>query len=108
MSVSDKLIKTCIYLCVVHHITESKVKYVFIILVSILSISCNSQERKFKTTEIDSSNKQKESFQIGQYVTGIFEDSEENLWIGTIEKGIAKYNGNFLRYYTIKDGLPSK
>lgn len=82
-------------------------KYIFIILTALLSVSCNSQEKKLKTTETDSSNEQEESFQIGQYVTGIFEDSKGNLWIGTIEKGIAKYDGNRLRYYTTKDGLPS-
>lgn len=82
-------------------------KYIFIILISLLSVSCNSQERKLKINEIDSSNKEKESFQIGQYITTILEDSKGNLWIGTIEKGIAKYDGNTLRYYTTKDGLPS-
>jgi len=82
-------------------------KYVFIILISLLSVSCNSQEKKSESTKIDSSNDKKDSFQIGQYVTGIFEDSKENLWIGTIEKGIAKYDGDILTYYTTEDGLPS-
>ncbi|WP_290700637.1 two-component regulator propeller domain-containing protein [Lacinutrix sp.] len=82
-------------------------KYIFIILISLLSVSCNSQEKKSKTVEIDNSKKQNKSLQIGQYVSGVFEDSKGNLWFGTIEKGIAKYDGNVLRYYTVKDGLPS-
>jgi ligand-binding sensor domain-containing protein len=45
--------------------------------------------------------------QIAEYVTSIFEDSKGNLWFGTIDKGIALYNGSQLRYFTTKDGLPS-
>jgi len=54
----------------------------------------------------DSANHRTES-QIGEYVTSAFEDSKGNLWFGTLAKGIAKYDGKELRYYTKKDGLPS-
>jgi len=83
------------------------VKYIIITLISLLSLSCNSQDRNLKNTDTDSANKQAASFQIGQYVTGILEDSKGDLWIGTIEKGMAKFDGHLLRYYTIADGLPS-
>ncbi len=43
--------------------------------------------------------------QIGQYIVEIFEDSKGNLWIGTIQHGVAKYDGNRLKYYTDADGL---
>ena len=36
--------------------------------------------------------KEENSSQIGQYVTSIFEDSKGHLWFGTLEKGIAKYD----------------
>jgi ligand-binding sensor domain-containing protein len=77
-------------------------KIFILTLITILSISCNSQEKKIETKEINNPIEQ-----IGQYVTGIFEDSNENLWFGTIENGIAKYDGKTLRYFTKKDGLPS-
>ena len=45
--------------------------------------------------------------QIGYYVTSAFKDSKGHLWFGTIERGIAKYDGHNLKYFTKKDGLPS-
>lgn len=82
-------------------------KMLLLSLMTVLSISCSSQEKKPATVEIENLPEQKKATQIGQYVTGVFEDSKSNLWFGTIEKGIAKYDGNQLKYYTKKDGLPS-
>jgi len=78
-------------------------KLIALIILSILTTSCNSQEKKLNKTKVI---KEIES-QIGQYVTSIFEDSKGHLWFGTIEKGIAKYDGNQLKYFTEKNGLPS-
>jgi len=83
------------------------VKYTFLILTSLFFAFCNSQEKKTKTISVDNSIKQKNETQIGQYVTDTYEDSKGHLWFGTIEKGIARYDGNELRYFTQKDGLPS-
>ena len=63
-----------------------------------LSISCNSQEKEIN---------EEMATQIGEYVTNVFEDSKGNIWLGTLQNGIAKYNGEELKYYTTKDGLPS-
>ncbi|MDX1478451.1 MAG: two-component regulator propeller domain-containing protein [Saprospiraceae bacterium] len=43
--------------------------------------------------------------QIADYIVDIFEDSEGNLWFGTMAKGIARYDGETLRYFTTADGL---
>lgn len=43
--------------------------------------------------------------QIGQFVVEIFEDSKGNLWFGTMAKGVARYDGEKLTYFTLKDGL---
>ena len=45
--------------------------------------------------------------QIGNYVTSAYEDSKGHLWFGTLEKGIARYDGIELKYFTKEDGLPS-
>ncbi|MEO1451173.1 MAG: two-component regulator propeller domain-containing protein [Bacteroidota bacterium] len=45
--------------------------------------------------------------QIGQYIVELFEDSRGNLWIGTLSKGVARYDGKSLRYFTTADGLIS-
>lgn len=43
--------------------------------------------------------------QIDEYVIEIFEDAKGDLWFGTLSKGVAKYDGKTLRYYTTEDGL---
>ena len=82
-------------------------KIILLTLLIVLWGSCNSQERKTETAEIENPTEQKKATQIGQYVTGVFEDSKGNLWFGTIQKGIAMYDGKQLKYYTTKDGLSS-
>lgn len=62
-----------------------------------------SQEQEETNTTSHLSN-QADS-QIGDYVIEIFEDATGNLWFGTLAKGVAKYDGNQLRYYTSDDGL---
>ena len=87
-------------------------KLIVLILLSILSISCNSQEKDSNATELDNPNLNNPfkigiADPIGQYVVDVFEDAKENLWFGTLEKGVAKYDGTLLTYYTTQDGLPS-
>lgn len=82
-------------------------KLITLIILSILSTSCNSQEKKVNTTKKSDSVKVEMEAQIGEYVTNIFEDSKGNLWFGTNGNGIARYDGEKLKYFTTKDGLPS-
>ena len=82
-------------------------KYIILIVVTFLSISCSSQHKKANATEIEDKKTEVKSTQIGQYVVKVFEDSKGNLWFGTIEKGLAKYDGNVLKYFTVNDGLPT-
>jgi ligand-binding sensor domain-containing protein len=42
---------------------------------------------------------------ISQFVRRIFEDSKGNLWLGTNGDGVAKYNGNKLEYFSIKENF---
>jgi ligand-binding sensor domain-containing protein len=72
-----------------------------------LSPSCKSQEKKMNTTEKSDSDRAEIESQIGEYVTSVFEDSKGNVWFGTNGNGIARYDGELLKYFTTKDGLPS-
>ena len=54
--------------------------------------------------------------QIGEYIVTLFEDKKGLLWIGTLSKGVARYDaslpagvgqGQSLTYFTIDDGLPN-
>lgn len=42
---------------------------------------------------------------IGDYLIDIFEDSRGNLWFGTLQRGVARFDGKILRYFSEKDGL---
>jgi ligand-binding sensor domain-containing protein len=42
---------------------------------------------------------------VGSYVVEIFEDQAGILWIGTLGKGVARYDGQSLTYLTTEDGL---
>ena len=71
--------------------------------------SCNSQSKvnaqKKEKTNTTSQLSKNENAQIGEYVTGVFEDKKGNLWFSTLSKGVAKYDGDKLIYYTADDGL---
>jgi ligand-binding sensor domain-containing protein len=82
-------------------------KLIILLTLSILSTACNSQENKGSKNKKSDSDKVEIESQIGEYVTSIFEDSKGNLWFGTLEKGIARFDGGKLNYFTTKDGLPS-
>lgn len=77
-------------------------KFICILCLTVFHTSCNSQKRNVKVEKTIEN-----PTQIAGYVVDIFEDSKGNLWFGTLEKGIAKYDGKKLTYYTTKDGLPS-
>jgi len=72
-------------------------KHICLLLIIISTLSCQSQEQKIKEP----------GGQIGQYIVDVFEDSKGNLWFGTLEKGVAKYDGKTLKYLTTEDGLPT-
>ena len=82
-------------------------KLIIVLTLSILSTSCCSQEKNANTYKKSDSLEVEIESQIGAYVTSIFEDSKGNLWFGTLEKGIARYDGENLKYFTTKDGLPT-
>ena len=43
--------------------------------------------------------------QVSQYIRRIFQDSQGNLWFGTVGDGVCRYDGKTLTYFTTQDGL---
>ena len=70
---------------------------------------CNSPEKSSSSNIEDFSVAEfaQPADQIGEYVVATYKDSKDNLWFGTLEKGVAQFDGNRLQYFTIVDGLPS-
>ncbi|MDF1698319.1 MAG: two-component regulator propeller domain-containing protein [Saprospiraceae bacterium] len=79
----------------------------FFTLIIIVSFSCGAQEKELNIKKSIDPLIALSNSQIGEYVTSAYEDSKGNLWFGTLAKGIAKYDGKKLRYYTTNDGLPT-
>ena len=77
-------------------------KISIITAIVIAAISCRSSDNSIPIEEVMPTVKA-----IGQYVTDVYQDDDENLWFGTIEKGLARYDGKELKYFTTDDGLPS-
>ena len=73
-----------------------------VLLIITLVTSCKGQSASENEKTLPEHPK-KEASQIGEYIVEIFEDSQGNLWFGTLEKGIAKYDGASLKYYTTED-----
>ena len=71
------------------------------------AIVCCASDKENQKEEMDQHNSQTLAPPIADYVVEIFEDSSGNLWFGTVDKGVAKYDGDTLTYLTMEDGLPS-
>lgn len=84
----------------------SKIYALVFVIALVTSCKGQSQSNTDNATSINNPTK-KVGSQIADYVVDVFEDSKGNLWFGTLEKGVAKFNGTTLSYLTIKDGLPS-
>lgn len=84
----------------------SRMKYLIFILGIIFLYGCNAPNASVKSSSANKALDADVDSQIGQYV-GVFQDSKGNLWFPTLEKGVAKYDGNALSYLTTVEGLPS-
>jgi ligand-binding sensor domain-containing protein len=44
---------------------------------------------------------------VSQYIRSIFQDSKGNLWFGTLEEGVVRYDGKSLTYFSNPEGFIS-
>ena len=67
------------------------------------------RERKLVTDSIKKTLdlKPNDIERISQYVVEAYEDKKGNLWFGTMNQGVAQYDGKVLTYFSTDDGLPS-
>ncbi|MEY3241750.1 MAG: hypothetical protein RIR11_3189, partial [Bacteroidota bacterium] len=86
---------------------NKKMKLITIITLTIFTTFCTLPKKEVRTNKVDDSVTKDTATQIGTYVISAYEDSKGNLWFGTLEEGIARYDGTQLRYFTKNDGLPS-
>lgn len=48
---------------------------------------------------------ERDSTQLSQYIRRIFQDSEGNIWFGTTDDGVIRYDGKTLAYFTTREGI---
>ena len=75
------------------------------IIVFITACSEPSNSKVIENNSFELAVTPKTGAQIAKCVVEIFEDSKGNLWFGTMSKGVARYDGKSLTYFSIDDGL---
>ncbi len=83
-------------------------KRITLLFFSLVTLACQSQNKDQNKQLNTVPFLHEKNAQIAEYVISAYEDSNGNLWFGTLSKGIAKYDGTELSYLTKKDGLPSE
>jgi ligand-binding sensor domain-containing protein len=92
-----------------NHNLHTAICLLFFLLMFITS--CKGQDKANASAGIGLSREsnailKKDSFaQIDEYVVEVFEDTKGNLWFGTLSRGVARYDGKALSYFSTKDGL---
>ncbi len=95
-----------------------------LIFLFILAVSCNGQDkahlpgdgsavpetipaRHMGTTRpsYDSDSMFSMGAQVSQYIRRMFQDKAGNLWFGTNDDGVCRYDGESLQYFTPKEGF---
>lgn len=106
-SLVEPMEKVCVYIKLKTEkrmkISDLWIKIIIVMSFVTTTTSCNSQTNTLNENTKQPS--QPKDSQIAEYVVAIFEDSKGNLWFGTIENGVAKYDGKLLTYFTIENGL---
>lgn len=87
--------------------------FIFFVAYSVIFTSCTNQQAQKNIPENDSDSIHESNpnlatdseEQLGQYMTKMIEDSKGNLWFGTLDNGLALYDGKKLSYLTTEHGL---
>lgn len=86
---------------------NKKIKLIYLILILTLNLSC--VEKKSTEKEINQPEPvaalQEDTLKFTSGIRAIFQDSKGNYWIGSLQEGVAVYNGKSFNYFTINDGL---
>jgi ligand-binding sensor domain-containing protein len=86
---------------------EIIIKMIYLILILILNFSCvenKSNELKADNLELVKTLKA-DTLKFTSVISSIFQDSNGKYWIGSLQEGVAVYNGKTFIYFSSKDGL---
>ena len=80
---------------------------IYLIFILILNFSCaekKTSDMETNKSEIISTS-QTDTLKFTSGIRSIFQDSKGNYWFGSLQEGVAVYNGKSFNYFTINDGL---
>lgn len=80
---------------------------IYILLILTLNFSCvenKSAEKGISQPEVVASTKT-DTLKFTSGIRAIFQDSKGNYWFGSLQEGVAVYNGKSFKYFTINEGL---
>lgn len=86
---------------------NNKLKLTYLILILTLNFSCvenKSTKNEVNKSEL-ASNSKADTLKFTSGISSIFQDSKGNFWFGSLQEGVAVYNGKSFIYYTNNDGL---
>ncbi len=86
---------------------NKKLNLIYLILILTLNFSCVEKKSTEKETQkpelVETSETDTLKFTSG--IRAIFQDSKGNYWFGSLEEGVAVYNGKSFIYFNNDDGL---
>lgn len=80
---------------------------IYLILLLSLNISCiekKSTENERKQPDLAATSKT-DTLKFTSGIRAIFQDSKGNYWFGSLQEGVAIYNGKSIEYFTSNEGL---
>lgn len=86
---------------------EKKLKLIYLILILTLNFSCvekKSTEKEVNISDLEKTSKT-DTLKFTSGIRSIFQDSKGNYWFGSLQEGVALYNGKSFIYFTNNDGL---
>lgn len=85
-----------------------KIPLIYLLIMVSLNFSC--AEKKPAIMGLDASGRlsfqQKDTLKFTSGIRSIFQDSQGNYWFGSLQEGVAVFNGIAFQYFTNVDGLP--
>lgn len=86
---------------------SKKIKLIYLILILTLNFSCTekkSTEKEANKSELTATS-QTDTLKFTSGIRAIFQDSKGNYWFGSLQEGVAVYDGKSFKYFTINEGL---
>lgn len=86
---------------------DKKIKLIYLILILTLNFSCaekKSTEKVINQPELVATSKT-DTLKFTSGIRAIFQDSKGNYWFGSLQEGVAVYNGKSFNYFTMNEGL---